>query len=199
MNPAYWSAVREHLPDAAIVFDRFHLTKLVNEKLDDLRRALVREATGPMKQTVKGVRYLLLMRPFRRNWTTVRRTSGSHYSASPMPRAAIGHVGQGKLPSHCAHSGKVGKRSRNGCSKTSAWYSTRSGRSGLKRTNCFTPWNRWRNPRGRPFAGASLSTRIGLVVCSPSLALNIAAGSLRGAAARTGFIAPISRTPGRVI
>ena len=62
MSPAYWSAVLEHLPDAAIVFDRFHLTKLVNEKLDDLRRALVREATGLMKQTVKGVRYLLLMR-----------------------------------------------------------------------------------------------------------------------------------------
>lgn len=62
MSPAYWSAVAEHLPDTAIVFDRFHIVKLVNEKLDDLRRALVREATGLMKQTVKGVRYLLLMR-----------------------------------------------------------------------------------------------------------------------------------------
>jgi len=62
MSPAYWAAVAEHLPDAAIVFDRFHIVKLVNEKLDDLRRALVREATGLMKQTVKGVRYLLLMR-----------------------------------------------------------------------------------------------------------------------------------------
>ena len=62
MSPAYWSAVLEHLPEAAIVFDRFNITKLVNEKLDDLRRAMVREAAGPMKQTVKGVRYLLLMR-----------------------------------------------------------------------------------------------------------------------------------------
>lgn len=62
MSPAYWAAVLEHLPDAAIVFDRFHIIKLVNEKLDDLRRDMVREATGLMKQTVKGVRYLLLMR-----------------------------------------------------------------------------------------------------------------------------------------
>jgi transposase len=62
MSAAYWAAVLEHLPDAAIVFDRFHITKLVNEKLDDLRREMVREATGLMKQTVKGVRYLLLMR-----------------------------------------------------------------------------------------------------------------------------------------
>jgi transposase len=62
MSPAYWSAVLENLPEAAIVFDRFHIAKLVNEKLDDLRREMVREATGLMKQTVKGVRYLLLMR-----------------------------------------------------------------------------------------------------------------------------------------
>ncbi len=62
MSPAYWSAVLENLPDAAIVFDRFHVIKLANEKLDDLRRAMVREATGRMQQTVKGVRYLLLMR-----------------------------------------------------------------------------------------------------------------------------------------
>jgi transposase len=62
MSAAYWAAVAEHLPHAVIVFDRFHITKLANEKLDALRRELVREATGMMKQTVKGVRYLLLMR-----------------------------------------------------------------------------------------------------------------------------------------
>lgn len=62
MSAAYWAAVADNLPDAAVVFDRFHLVKLVNEKLDDLRRALVREATGLMKKTVKGIRYLLLTR-----------------------------------------------------------------------------------------------------------------------------------------
>jgi transposase len=59
---AYWSAVVDNLPRAAVVFDRFHLVKLMNEKLDDLRRALWREAQGLMRQTVKGTRYLLLMR-----------------------------------------------------------------------------------------------------------------------------------------
>lgn len=62
MSSAYWVAVAENLPQAAIVFDRFHITKLANEKIDDLRRAMVQEATGLMKQSVKGVRYLLLMR-----------------------------------------------------------------------------------------------------------------------------------------
>jgi transposase len=61
MSAAYWAAVVENLPDAAVVFDRFHIVKLVNEKLDDLRRQMVREATGLMKKTVKGIRYLLLM------------------------------------------------------------------------------------------------------------------------------------------
>jgi len=55
MSAAYWAAVAEHLPDAAVVFDRLHLVKLVNEKLEDLRRAMVREATGLMKKTVKGL------------------------------------------------------------------------------------------------------------------------------------------------
>ena len=62
MSAAYWAAVMEHLPNAAIVFDRFHIMKLMNEKLDNLRREMVNEATGLMKQTVKGIRYLLLMR-----------------------------------------------------------------------------------------------------------------------------------------
>ena len=60
MSPAYWACVSENLPKAAIVFDRFHIIKLVNEKLDDLRRGLVREAPAEMRQAIKGVRYLLL-------------------------------------------------------------------------------------------------------------------------------------------
>ena len=62
MSGAYWAAVLEHLPGVAVVFDRFHIIKLMNEKLDELRRALVREATGVMRQTIKGTRYLLLTR-----------------------------------------------------------------------------------------------------------------------------------------
>jgi len=38
MSAAYWAAVAEHLLDLAVVFNRFHIVKLVNEKRDDLRR-----------------------------------------------------------------------------------------------------------------------------------------------------------------
>lgn len=64
MSPAYRSAVLEHLPKATLVFDRFHIMKLLNEKLTELRRALYVEATGPLGKTVlKGIRWLLLKNP----------------------------------------------------------------------------------------------------------------------------------------
>ena len=64
MSLAYAAAVRKHLPEAVIVFDRFHIVKLMNEKLSDLRRELHREAADRMhKQVLKGTRWLLLKNP----------------------------------------------------------------------------------------------------------------------------------------
>ena len=61
MSAAYREAVSTHLSKAKIVFDRFHVVKLFNEKLSDLRRALHREATDVMqKKVLKGTRWLLL-------------------------------------------------------------------------------------------------------------------------------------------
>jgi transposase len=61
MSAAYRGAVSTYLPKAKIVFDRFHVMKLFNEKLSDLRRALHREATDVMqKKVLKGTRWLLL-------------------------------------------------------------------------------------------------------------------------------------------
>jgi transposase len=63
MSQAYASTVARHLPDALIVFDRFHVMKLMNEKLDDLRRELVRQAESEdAKVAIKGTRWLLLYR-----------------------------------------------------------------------------------------------------------------------------------------
>lgn len=62
LSPAYTAALRTHLPEATIVYDRFHIMKLFNEKLSDLRRELHREAIeGLHKQVLKGTRWLLLM------------------------------------------------------------------------------------------------------------------------------------------
>lgn len=64
MSAAYIQAALTHLPNASIVFDRFHIMKLFNEKLSDLRRELYREARdGRQKRVLKGTRWLLL-----KNW-----------------------------------------------------------------------------------------------------------------------------------
>jgi transposase len=64
MSGAYQAAVRVNLPGAKIVFDRFHVVQLFNEKLSELRRALYREATGVQhKAVLKGTRWLLLKNP----------------------------------------------------------------------------------------------------------------------------------------
>jgi transposase len=64
LSLAYTKAVRENLPNALLVYDRFHVVKLFNEKLSDLRRELHREATDQLeKQVLKGTRWLLLKNP----------------------------------------------------------------------------------------------------------------------------------------
>lgn len=64
MSAAYYQAVCEDLPDAAVVFDWFHVVKLLNDKLSELRRQLYREATDQLhKDVLKGTRWLLLKRP----------------------------------------------------------------------------------------------------------------------------------------
>ena len=63
MANSYLSAVWEHLPQAAVVFDRFHVIKLYNEKLSDLRRQVQNGAEAMAKQVLKGTRWLLLKNP----------------------------------------------------------------------------------------------------------------------------------------
>ena len=64
MSVAYVCAVQENLPQATIVFDHFHIIKLLNDKLSTLRRQLYHELTdGLQKRVLKGTRWLLLKNP----------------------------------------------------------------------------------------------------------------------------------------
>ena len=73
MGRAYIAAVRESLPDAAIVFDRFHVMQMFNNVIRDCRRAEFKAAktlgdlTG--QQTIRGSLWLLLS-----NRTTLKQT-----------------------------------------------------------------------------------------------------------------------------
>ena len=64
MSPAYISAIIKNLPNAKIVFDHFHVIKMFNDKLSELRRQLYHEVNDILqKKAMKGTRWLLLKNP----------------------------------------------------------------------------------------------------------------------------------------
>lgn len=64
MDAGYIKAITEHLPHATIAYDPFHVTQLVNEALDEVRRAEVRDADPDEAQGVKGLRHALRKNPW---------------------------------------------------------------------------------------------------------------------------------------
>lgn len=60
MGPAYQKAVRDDLPNADIIFDRFHVMQNFCKTMDNQRRAEFRKADDAQKELIIGSRYLLL-------------------------------------------------------------------------------------------------------------------------------------------
>lgn len=57
LSPTFISAVKEHLPRVAIVFDHFHVTKILNQALDEVRKC-EHEKHSPLEKVGKGNRFL---------------------------------------------------------------------------------------------------------------------------------------------
>lgn len=65
MSAAYIKAVQNWLPQATVIFDRFHVQKLASEALDEVRRSIVREIDDAEDASaVKGTRFALLKNPW---------------------------------------------------------------------------------------------------------------------------------------
>jgi transposase len=60
MSTAFSSAVEEHLPGVAIVFDRYHVSALMNKGIEDLRREQQSQLDEEGQKVLKGTRFLLL-------------------------------------------------------------------------------------------------------------------------------------------
>jgi len=60
LSPSYISAIRQYLPGVDIVFDRFHVMKLLNEALDELRRKEKEKHMASGQNVGKGDRFLFL-------------------------------------------------------------------------------------------------------------------------------------------
>jgi len=58
MSPAFIKGVKENLPDAKITFDKFHILKLINEAVDE-----VRKTEAKTNKLLKGTRYIWLKNP----------------------------------------------------------------------------------------------------------------------------------------
>jgi transposase len=65
----YLQSVRQHLPRAAIVFDKFHVMKHVNAAVDETRRQEFFRQGAAMRTSMRGKRWLLLTR-----WRNLDRT-----------------------------------------------------------------------------------------------------------------------------
>lgn len=73
MSQAYISAVSEYATNARIIFDRFHVQRLVQDALDELRRAQVRTTADPeQRRALKYTRFALLKNPW--NLTAIEET-----------------------------------------------------------------------------------------------------------------------------
>jgi transposase len=58
MSPAFVKGVAEHLPNAEVTFDKFHIVKIVNDAVDEVRRA-----ERKTHAELKGTRYIWLRNP----------------------------------------------------------------------------------------------------------------------------------------
>jgi transposase len=58
MSPAFIKGVVENLPNAAITFDKFHAVKIVNDAVDQVRRAEQKQ-----QSLLRGTRYIWLRNP----------------------------------------------------------------------------------------------------------------------------------------
>jgi transposase len=60
MCPSFAKAIREAIPNAVIVLDRFHLMKLINEKLWDLNKKSYKKLDEKERERFSRIRYLLM-------------------------------------------------------------------------------------------------------------------------------------------
>ncbi len=56
----YINSIREHVPEARIVFDKFHVIKLYSKVIDKVRNAEFKKAAQEKKGVIRGTKYLLL-------------------------------------------------------------------------------------------------------------------------------------------
>lgn len=65
MSAAFKSAIDQHVPHVDIVYDRYHVVKLLLDAVDEIRREEVRKLQGNERSALKSTRFALLRNPKR--------------------------------------------------------------------------------------------------------------------------------------
>ena len=60
MANAYYSWISEHFPGVRIVFDHFHVVKLMNDKVDKVRKRITAKMDEAQRKQLKGLRFVFL-------------------------------------------------------------------------------------------------------------------------------------------
>ncbi|MBM3990756.1 MAG: ISL3 family transposase [Planctomycetes bacterium] len=90
LSVAYISATKECLPQAQIVFDRFHIQRLASDALDEVRREQLRELRGTAEgRELFHSRFLLLKNPWNLSAMETSRLSAVQRSNEPVYRAYL--------------------------------------------------------------------------------------------------------------
>jgi transposase len=89
MSKAYIKGVREAVPRAEIVFDRFHVARLAQDAVTEVRRAEMRQLAQDEKAWLKGTRWVLLKRPTKRTPEDEIRLSVIQKTNAPVYRAVL--------------------------------------------------------------------------------------------------------------
>lgn len=88
LSQAFISAVKGNLPDTALVFDHFHVIKLMNDMLDKIRRATYqRESDENKRRVIKGQRWILLCNGESLDETGRQRLDAALLANEPMAKA----------------------------------------------------------------------------------------------------------------
>jgi len=89
MWSVYIDAVEGHLPQAALVFDRFHLSQHLSRAVDEVRRQTRRQLPGAEKAEFKHTRFLWLKNPENLAQAEHTRLSALLRLNSPIVRAYL--------------------------------------------------------------------------------------------------------------
>ena len=73
LGEAYIGAIEKYCTNATLVLDRFHVVKLLNSAVDEVRKEEWRKLSGSKKKSVKGLRWLLYRHSRTRKKSQTRR------------------------------------------------------------------------------------------------------------------------------